>query len=187
MSDYLFMFGFIVILLILVTWTIKTYNKFITLGERVSNAKGQIATQIESRWDAVRNLIEATKTYSKHEAETLENVITQRISIHPNSPIEQIEEYDQQINHVLGRLMAISENYPELKASKVYLKTMDSVDKYENHVRHSRMIYNDVVTRFNRLVRMFPSNIIARLFKFEVKEYFQETENKLNMPSWSGE
>src|SRR5690625_4141708 len=171
-------------IIIITLWIIKTYNTFISLGERVSNAKGQIAAQVESRWDAINNLIGATKRYAKHEVETLEGVIEKRVSITGDSSIKQIEQMDEQMDNVLGRLLAISESYPELKASEVYLTTMESVDKYENYVRHSRMIYNDVVTRFNRLVKMFPSNVIAKIFNFELKEYFQTTDNKLYMPSW---
>lgn len=168
----------------IVLYVIKTYNTFISLGERVTNGKAQIATQIESRYDAVKNLIEATKQYSKYESETLENVVSQRVGVNQNSSIEQIEKENNQLDQVVGRLIAISEAYPELKASDVYKTTMNSVNKYEDNVRHARMIYNDVVTKFNRMVKMFPSNIIASLFKFEVREYFEETASKQEMPGW---
>lgn len=174
----------IVIILIIAFWVIKTYNQFVTFGERVTNGKAQIGAQIESRWDAVKSLIDATKRYSKHEAETLEKVVGQRVGVSQDSSIEQMEEVDNQLNNVVGRLIAISESYPDLKASEVYKETMESIDKYENNVRQARMIYNDTVTRFNRLVRMFPSNFVAMIFKFTTKEYFQATESKQDMPSW---
>lgn len=174
----------LIILISIVVWVIKTYNEFITLGERVTNGKAQIAAQIESRWDAVRSLIDATKHYEKHEVETLEKVTEQRVSVSKSSSVETLEKTDNELNGVIGRLMAISEAYPELKASEVYQSTMDRIDKYEDNVRKARMIYNDVVTRFNRLVRMFPSNIIASIFNFETKEYFQATDSKQEMPSW---
>src|SRR5699024_6612778 len=147
----------------------KIYNKFISLGERVTNGKAQIATQIESRWDAIKTVIDATKNYSKHEAETLEKVIGQRVGMSQDSSVEHIEEVDNQLNNVVGGVMAISESYPESKATDVYQNTMSSIDKYENNVRHSRMIDNDLVTRFSRLVRMFPSNTVAMVFSFKVR------------------
>jgi|SRR5690625_3449858 len=175
----------LVIIVLFVIWTIRIYNRFITLSERVSNAKAQIATQIESRWDAVKNLISATKEYAKHESELLENITEKRTSLGQESSMDEIEENDEQLNNVVGRLIAISENYPDLKASEVYQQTMESVNKFEDHVRHARMIYNDIVTRFNRQLKQFPTNIIGKVFNFTEKEYFERTESKAEMPSWS--
>lgn len=175
---------FLLILLIVAFYVIRTYNNFISFGERVTNGKAQISTQLESRWDAVKSLIDATRQYSKHEAETLERVIAQRISVSQDSSIEEMEQDDQQLNNVVSRLIAISESYPELKASDVYKTTMDSIQKFEDNVRHARMIYNDTVTRYNRLVRMFPSNFVAMIFNFKEREYFKGTESKQEMPSW---
>src|SRR5690625_989723 len=179
-------FSIIVIIFIIaiIIWVIATYNKFITLGERVTNGKAQIATQVESRWDAVESLISATKNYSQHEAKTLEDVTAKRINVGQNSSIDEIEKGEAQLNSVLGRLIAISENYPDLKASEVYKSTMQSINKFEEHVRSARMIYNDVVTKFNRQTKIFPSNIIAKLFNFTEREYFQGSDSKQEMPKW---
>ena len=178
----------LIILIILVVlvglWVISTYNSLVTLGERVDNAKAQITTQIESRWDALKSLIDATKQYSKHEAEVLEKVTLSRASIGKNSSVEEIESSEREFSGALGRLIAVSENYPDLKASQVYQSTMGSINKYEDNVRNARMIYNDIVTRFNRRIKVFPSSIVAGIFKFDVKEYFQGTESKQDMPSW---
>lgn len=174
----------IAVVIIFVIWAISVYNSFITLRERVSNAKAQIATQIESRWDAVSNLISATKQYEKHESEVLENITEKRASLGRDSSMAEIEENDAQLNNVVGRLIAISEEYPDLKASEVYQSTMESVNKFEDNVRHARMIYNDVVTRFNRQLKQFPTNIIGGMFKFEEQAYFEQSEGKAAMPSW---
>jgi len=180
----LFIVVIFIVLILFGLYLVKMYNNLITLGERVNNGKAQIATQIESRYDAVKNLIDATKQYSKHESETLEKVVSQRVNINQNSSMKFIEEQNDQLNNVVGRLIAISESYPELKASSVYQTTMENVDKYENNVRHSRMIYNDTVTRFNRALLVFPTNILAKFFGFVSKEYFESTETKQEMPSW---
>src|SRR5690625_5560195 len=97
----LFFIIFLVIVIGLVFWTISVYNTFVTLKERVSNAKAQIATQIESRWDAVSNLLSATKQYSKHESELLENITKQHASLGRESSMEEIEENDAQLNNVV--------------------------------------------------------------------------------------
>src|SRR5690625_621169 len=174
----------IIVMVVFVGWTISVYNSFITLRERVSNAKAQIAAQIESRWDAVTNLISATKQYAKHETELLENITEKRASLGRDSSMEEIEDNDAQLNNVVGRLIAISENYPDLKASEVYKQSMESVNKFEDNVRHSRMIYNDVVTRFNRKLKQFPTNMIGGMFNFKEQSYFEQTEAKAEMPSW---
>lgn len=174
----------IIVLFIVVAWAISTYNSLVTIRERVDNAKAQIATQIESRWDAVKSLIEATKLYSKHEAEVLENVTAQRASIGQGSSISEMEDSEVELNNVLGRLIAVAESYPDLKASRVYESTMGSINKFEDNVRNARMIYNDTVTRFNRKLKVFPSSIIAGMFNFEERRYFEGTETKQDMPSW---
>lgn len=180
----IFLLIIFIIVIALAGFVIMTYNSFISLAERVKNAKGQIAAQIESRWDAVSNLISATKQYASYESETLEKIVEKRVNINENSSIEDLEENDAQLNNVVGRLIAISEAYPDLKASEVYIQTMESVNKFEDNVRHSRMIYNDVVTNYNRQLKQFPTNIIAKFFKFSEEKYFERSEEKAAMPSW---
>lgn len=176
---------YILILLVLVAvWGVSAYNGFVKLRERVSNARAQIATQLESRWDALKSLIDATKQYAKHEAEVLENVTEARASIGQNSSVSELEENATSFNNVLGRLIAVAESYPDLKASTVYQSAMTSINDYENKVRQSRMIYNDTVTMYNRRTKTFPSNIVAGMFNFTPEAYFEVTEAKTDMPSW---
>lgn len=179
--EYIILLGILAALLV---WVVSVYNSLVTLRERVDNAKAQIATQIESRWDAIKSLIEATKQYSTHEAEVLESVTSKRTSVGRESSVEEIEQAQDQFNSVLGRLIAVSENYPDLKASTVYQTTMESINEFENNVRNARMIYNDVVTRFNRKTKIFPSSIVAGVFSFTQREYFEATQTKEEMPSW---
>ncbi len=173
-----------IIIIGVLAWLVGMYNSLVTTRERVDNAKAQISTQIESRWDAVRNLIDATKNYSKHEAEVLDNVTKQRSAMGQNSSIKDMEKSQAELNSVLGRIIAVSESYPDLKASKVYENAMNSINKFEDNVRNARMIYNDTVTMFNRKIKIFPSSIIAGMFNFEPREYFEGTSNKQDMPSW---
>lgn len=179
-----YIIGVIIVVALLAFWVISIYNSLVTLRERVDNAKAQIVTQIESRWDAIKSLIQATKQYSKHEAEVLESVTQERASIGRSSSVEDIEESQSQLDGIVSRLIAVSESYPDLKASNVYKDTMASINKYEDNVRNSRMIYNDVVTRYNRKTRVFPSSIVAGMFNFRQRDYFEGTESKQEMPSW---
>ncbi len=175
---------FILMIIVILAWGVSTYNSLVGTREMVDNAKAQIATQVESRWDAVKSLIEATKQYSKHEAEVLESVTASRASIGNDSSIKQIENSESEFNSVLGRLIAVAENYPDLKASNVYESTMASINKFEDYVRNARMIYNDMVTKFNRKIKMFPVSILAGMFNFTERDYFEGTQTKKDMPSW---
>lgn len=179
-----FIIGIVVLAVLLIFWVISIYNSLVTLRERVENAKAQIATQIESRWDAIKSLIQATGKYSAHEAEVLEKITESRASIGRGSSIKDMEKDQSQLENIVGRLIAVSEAYPDLKASTVYQDTMASINKYEDLVRNSRMIYNDVVTRYNRMLKIFPSSIVAGMFNFTSREYFEGTDTKQDMPSW---
>lgn len=114
----------------------------------------------------------------------MDAIVEKRARIGNNSSIAEIKEDDAQLNNVVSRLIALSENYPELRASEVYQNTMDSINQYEDYVRSARMIYNDTVTMFNRKTKMFPSSIIANLFNFKERTYFEGTDTKQSMPSW---
>lgn len=170
---------------LIVIWVIATYNKLVIVREKVRNSMGQIAAQIESRWDAVSSLIQATKQYSAHEAELIENVTKSRSAIGKNSSVADVQNDSEKFNSIMDKLIAVAEAYPDLKANTVYQTTMESINSYENNVRHSRMIFNDTVTMLNRAVMIFPNSIIAGIFGFHQEEYFKNTDIKSDMPSWN--
>ncbi|PXW87337.1 LemA protein [Streptohalobacillus salinus] len=174
----------VLVIIILIGWVISTYNRLVSTRELVENAMGQISTQIESRWDALKSMIDGTKRYEKHEAEVLEGITEKRSQIGKGAEVSDVNQDDQLFNQALGRLIAVAENYPDLKASTVYQDTLRNIDKYENQVRQSRMIYNDTVTKYNRIIQMVPSNIIAGMFNFTKRDYFEGTQEKTEMPSW---
>ena len=172
------------VVVLLGLWLMSSYNKLIRLREMVKNAMGQIAANVESRWDALKSLIDATKKYSEHEAETLEKVVQARGSVNSSSTVKDIEADDNMFTQALSRLAVVVEAYPDLKANDLYLNTMDKIDEYEQDVKNSRMIYNDMVTKFNRVVLVFPMVLISRMLGFSEYEYFKNTESKTNPPSW---
>ncbi len=172
------------LLVILAVYAINVYNSLVSQREFVRNSMANIAAQIESRWDAIKNLIDATKTYSDYEADILKDITKNRSSISKNSTAGDVEKDDQLFGKALTNINAVAENYPDLKSSQLYIKTMDSVNEYENKVRMSRMVYNDTVTKLNRMILQFPNSIFAGLFGFHEEEYFKQTEAKSEMPSW---
>lgn len=174
----------ILIGIIMIGFFIGTYNKLINSREMVKNSRGQIAAQVESRWDALTSLIQAAKQYASYESETLESVVRQRSSLGSNMSPEDLNKSEEMFKSSLSRLIAIAEAYPDLKANEAYKQAMSSVDKYEKNVRLSRMSYNDTVTKYNRLIITIPTNIIASLMRFESEPYFEGTKSKEEMPSW---
>ena len=173
--------AFIVILI--VGYIIATQRKLVSLDEFCKNAMSQISVQLNSRWDAVQNLAKLAAQYAKHESETITNVIQQR-RMGQVTTAQQANEQQDAISSVMGRLIAIGEAYPELKADGLFRETMDGVRAYEEKVRMSRMVYNDTATKYNRLIRQFPSSIVASMLNYNTqKDYLQvEDQKKTNYP-----
>ena len=180
------MSALILILLVIVVlagfvflYIFKTQRQLVNLDELCKNAMSQIAVQLNSRWDALLALAKTASQYAKHESETLINVINAR----RQSQVTTAEEASLQqgeLSQVLGKLIAIGEAYPDLKASDLYGKTMDSVNSYEENVRLSRMVYNDTATKMNRMVRQWPSSFVASMLNFREKAYLTVDEEKKN-------
>ena len=173
----------IAIVAILVLWVISVQRKLVKQEEICKNGLSQIGVQLASRWDALKALAELTKGYSEHEYKTITDTIAQRRPITAASSSADANAQENLFNEALGRLNLVVERYPELKANETYIKTMDSVNTYQNQVRMSQMVYNDSVTKFNQLIRQFPDSIVASLFHFVPREYLQVNEQKTEMPS----
>ena len=168
---------------LVVLWFVSAQRRLVNKEELCKNAMSQIGVQQSSRWDALTALAELTKSYNEHEYGTIKDVIAQRTAITSGSNAKAADAQEDMMTNVLNRIVAVAEQYPELKANENYGKTMDSVNLYENQVRTSRMVYNDTVTSYNRLVRQFPDSIAAGILGFAEKEYLQEVKSKAEMPS----
>ncbi|MBS7302037.1 MAG: LemA family protein [Bacteroidales bacterium] len=166
-------------------WLVSAQRKLVSSDELCKNSLSQIGVQLNSRWDALSALVDLTKGYNEHEYDTLRDIIAQRTAVGRNSTAAEVNAQEEKISSVLRQINVVAEQYPALKASEMYSKTMEGVNQYENQVRLSRMTYNDVVTKYNRLVRMFPDSIAAALFGFRDKDYLQEPSGKTEMPSMS--
>ncbi len=173
----------ITIAVVIVLWVISTQRRLVILDENISNAMSQIGVQLSSRFDALTALLEWTKGYAQHESETLiETIKSRRSVITAKSTPEDVMHQEGVISEALGRIAMVTEQNPDLKANKNYIKTMDAVETFENMVRTSRLIYNDSVTKLNREIRMFPVSMIAGLLGFRQKEYLVEQASKADMP-----
>lgn len=176
------MYIILIILVVLVIYFISMQRQFVNLDELVKNALSQIGIQQKSRWDALTQLANATKSYSRHEHDVLiEAIQARRMSTTPTTP-EAIEQQDAAMNSVLSRLIAVAEAYPDLKANTLYQETMRSLNEYEAQVRRSRSVYNDTVTKWNRLVKQFPSNLVANILGHHERDYLEEDPAKADMP-----
>lgn len=171
-----------VLILIMVGGTLTTYNGLIAKDEAVATAWGNIQSQYQRRADLIPNLVSTVKGYAKHESETLENVLAARakatqVTINSdNLTPEKLKQYQTaqgELSQALGRLMAVSENYPNLKANENFSELQAQLEGTENRINESRQIYNSAVQTYNVSVRRFPANIVAGMFGFDKKNQFE--------------
>jgi len=160
------------IIAILVFYVFGKYNSFIILRNRIKNAWAQIDVELKRRYDLIPNLINAVKSYMKHEKDVFEGVVKARTSAMDASTVKQQGEAETELTKSLKTLFAVMENYPELKSDQNVAKLQEELTSTENRIAFSRQFYNDIVMRFNSGIQVFPANIIAGLFGFKAEEYF---------------
>lgn len=165
----------IVIVAVIVLWTISTQRKLAVLDEHIGNAMSQIGGQLSVCFDVMMVLLDLTKGYAKLESETLiETIKSRKNVITAKTTPDEVMRQEEIIFNALGRIAMVTEQYPELKANQTYIKTMDAVQTFENMVRTSRLIYNESVSKMNRVIRMFPVSMIAGMLGFRQREYIVE-------------
>jgi LemA protein len=167
--------GIVVIILLIIG---GTYNGLVGLRNQVKNSWAQIDVQLKRRYDLIPNLVETVKGYMKHERETLEAVTNARNLAQQGAAAGAGErgKLEGGLTAALSRLLAVAENYPDLKANQNFLALQEELTSTENKISFSRQYYNDSVLRFNNKTQMFPSNIIAGMFGFKAGEFFEVTE-----------
>lgn len=171
-----------VVVVVLVGWAVATYNGLIQLRNRVDNSLGQIEVQLKRRLDLIPNIVETVKGYAAHEKGTLEAVVAARnAGLGASTPGEQAAA-DNLLTGALRQLFALAEAYPELKANQNFLELQGQLEEAENKVAISRQIYNDTVLSYNNKVQMVPSNIVASLTGFKVREFFDAPEEADEAP-----
>lgn len=163
-------------------WVKGAYNKMVTEDENVQNAWAQVENVYQRRADLIPNLVATVKGYAEHESATLENVIAARakatqMTVDPanlsEEAIAKFNEAQGELSTALGRLLLIQENYPDLKANQQFSELQAQLEGTENRIATERMKFNDAAKVYNTMIRKFPDNIIASIFGFEKKGYFE--------------
>lgn len=168
---------------VLILWVISVQNKLVKADELCNNALKQINVQQVSRYDALQALVKLTREYATYESETLQKIIAERkITASPSPTAAEINANEETLREISAKLIAVAEQYPDLKANENYKQTMQSIEKYEENVRLSRMTFNDTVTKFNNEVRMFPGSVVARMLGFAKRDYLAEDTSKKDYP-----
>ena len=172
----------IVVIVLVALWGISSYNGLVGMDENVSNKWANVETQYQRRSDLIPNLVNTVKGYAKHESQTLEAVMAARsqatqVKIDPsNCTPQQLAAYQKaqgDVTTARGKLLAITENYPDLKANQNFLELQSQLEGTENRINVARKDFNDSAKKYNTSLRRFPRNIIASMFGFEKRNYFE--------------
>ncbi|MBO4666042.1 MAG: LemA family protein [Paludibacteraceae bacterium] len=175
----------------LLFWMFGKYNAMVTAEENVENAWGQVENQYQRRADLIPNLVGVVKQFAKHETEVYEKTMEARakatqMTIDPsNATPEQLAAFQQaqgELSQALGRLMAVAESYPEIKSNENFLQLQSQLEGTENRIAVARNTFNDAAKEFNILIRKFPANIVASIFGFQKKPYFEAEEGANKAP-----
>lgn len=177
----------LVILLLIVFWGVGAYNRLIGMRNQFKNAFAQIDVQLKRRYDLIPNLVETAKAYMKHERETLEAVIAARNqAVAANAKaagdpadtaaLQQMAAAENTLSSSLGRMFALSESYPDLKANQNMMQLTEELTSTENRIAFARQAYNDGVMQYNTALEQFPGSIVAGMFAFRPAELLQATE-----------
>lgn len=180
----------IVLLAVAIFWAVGAYNRLVRLKNVIANAFGQIDVQLKRRYDLIPNLVEAAKKYLQHERDTLEAVISARnqartasdaVRSHPANAqaVVALAAAEQALDGSLGRLFAVAEAYPELKADQTIRELSEELTSTENKVSFARQAYNDAVLDYNNAQGQFPALLLARLFGFAPSAMLQATESAI--------
>lgn len=169
------MIGWIIlgIVVVVAIYVISVYNSLKTIENRVENAWSQIDVQLQRRFDLIPNFVETVKGYMNHESETFTKIAELRTSWANTQSVADKANIDNQLSGALKTIMAVSENYPELKANQNFSELSEELRNTENKISFSRQFYNDTVTKYNTKLELFPSNIVAGIFNFKQKDLFE--------------
>ena len=181
----------IAVIAIAAIWGISAYNGLVKMDESVNTAWSNVENQYQRRADLIPNLVNTVKGYAAHEKETLEAVMaarskaTQMTIDADNLTPEKLQEYQKvqgEIGSALGRLLAITENYPDLKANQNFMELQAQLEGTENRISVERRNFNEVARTYNTSIRTFPKSILAGMFGFDKRPYFEAEEGANNAP-----
>ena len=174
----------IAVLVLLVLWVVKSYNRLVRLNISADEAFAQIEVQLKRRADLIPNLVETVKGYAAHEKTTLDAVISARAKATSATGIADVAEADGQLTTALRGLLAVAESYPDLKASANFLALQEELSTTENKVSFARQFYNDTVRSLNQAVKTFPSSLFAGIAKVSARAFYEvENPTDRNVPN----
>lgn len=162
----------VVIIVLFLLYIAGTYNALVKGRNKVEEAFATMDVYLKKRWDLIPNLVESVKGYAKHEAETLQNVISARNSGYQNMTAEEKIEANRELSKGLAAINVVAEQYPNLKANENFINLNNQLQKVEEDIANARKFYNAVVREYNNKTEMFPSSIVASMFKFGKKQMF---------------
>jgi LemA protein len=170
------------IVVLLVLWVFATYNGLVTKRNRIDNAWGQVEVQTKRRYDLIPNLVETVKGYASHESATFEAVVRARNAAQSAQGPGAQAQAENLLTGALRQLFAVAEAYPQLRASENFQQLQAELSDTENKIAVARQIYNDAVLTFNNAVQVAPGNIIAGIFGFKTREFFDAPEAAAEPP-----
>ena len=162
----------IAIIVLLIIWIIGIYNGLVTSRQKVDNAWSQFDVTFHRRFFLIPNFVETVKGYMNHESETYDKITALRTSWANSSSVEEKANLNNELSGALKTIMAVSENYPDLKSNTNFSELSEELRNTENKIAFSRQFYNDSVTRYNTKLELFPSKIVANMFNFKPKSLF---------------
>jgi LemA protein len=158
------------------------YNSIVRQNEQINNAWAQVKVVLQRRADLIPNLVETVKGYAAHEKEVFENVAEARSKLAGAATPAEATAANAGLTSALGRLLAIAENYPQLKANENFIRLQDELAGSENRVAVERRAYNETVRAYNAYIKTFPNNVLAGMFGFKEREYFEADESAKEAP-----
>lgn len=172
----------VIIVALLLVGAVLVYNRLVALRARVNNGWSQIDVQLRRRYDLIPNLVKTVQGYASHEREVFENVTQARSRAIDANAVSDQADAENQVTRGLRQLMAVAENYPELKANENFLALQEELTGTESKIAFARQFYNDQVMLLNTLIGSFPSNVIAKTFGFQTRDFF-DIEEPARAPS----
>jgi LemA protein len=166
----------VAIIVVLLLVVVAMFNKLVRLRNRAENAWAQVDVQLRKRYDLIPNLVETVKGYASHERETFEAVTAARTAAQQAQGVQQQAQAENMLTAALGRLFAVAEAYPQLRATENFQQLQAQLSDVESNIAVARQVYNDTVLSYDNALQTVPTNILAGIFNFNPREYFQTEE-----------
>lgn len=174
--------GVVAVIVIIISMLGGSYNSLVEKSENVDKQLANVDVQLERRADLIPNLVSTVKGYTSHETEIIDKITSSRENLLKANTVTEKSNANDELTSALNALMVVVENYPDLKSNQNFIQLSDELAGTENRIATSRRDYNDAVTSYNTSIKKFPTNILAGMFGFNKKDYFEVSEGKTDVP-----